>query len=252
MLKDKVIIVTGGAMGMGEASAKKFADYGAKVVIADFNEEEGQKVTDEINENGGQATFVKTDVSSEEDCENMVKHAVETYGRLDGALNNAAVSPDQNKVHEMDMDYYDKLMSVDLKGVVLCMKYELQQFLEQGDGGAIINTSSVSGLRPQPDNPAYCIAKYGVIGATEQAAMDYGEHNIRINTVAPGAINTPMLQQALIDFNLDPDGYAKQLSVLGRFAESDEVAEANAWLLSDKASYVTGATLAVDGGYTSM
>lgn len=170
MLKDKVVIVTGAAMGMGKSSAELFAENGAKVIIADFNKEEGQKVADAI----------KT------------------------------------------------------------------------DGGAIVNTSSVSGIRPQPANPAYVAAKHGVIGATKQAAMDYGDHNIRINSVAPGAIDTPMLRGALEQFGFDPDEYAKQLSMINRFAQPEEVGEANMWLLSDRSSYVTGAVLTVDGGYTAM
>lgn len=252
MLKDKVTIVTGAAMGMGQATAELFAKNGAKVVIADFNEEGGQKVADAIQADGGEATFIKVDVSNEEEVKNLVEKTVEKYGRLDGAVNNAALTPDDKKIDEMDMDYYDRLMSVDLKGVFLCMKYELKQMVKQGDGGSIVNTSSVSGLRPQPANPAYVAAKHGVIGATKQAAMDYGEYNIRVNTVAPGAIDTPMLRGALDQFGLDPVEYAKQLSMINRFAQAEEVGEANMWLLSDRASYVTGAVLPVDGGYTAM
>lgn len=252
MLKDKVVIVTGAAMGMGKSSAELFAENGAKVIIADFNKEEGQKVADAIKTDGGEATFIEVDVSNEEQVKNLVEKTVETYGRLDGALNNAALTPDDKQIAEMDMDYYDRLMSVDLKGVFLCMKYQLKQMVEQGEGGSIVNTSSVSGIRPQPATPAYVAAKHGVIGATKQAAMDYGDHNIRINSVAPGAIDTPMLRGALEQFGLDPDEYAKQLSMINRFAQPEEVGEANMWLLSDRASYVTGAVLTVDGGYTAM
>lgn len=252
MLKDKVVIVTGAAMGMGKSSAELFAENGAKVIIADFNKEEGQKVADAIQADGGEATFIEVDVSNEEQVKNLVEKTVETYGRLDGALNNAALTPDDKQIAEMDMDYYDRLMSVDLKGVFLCMKYQLKQMVEQGEGGSIVNTSSVSGIRPQPSNPAYVAAKHGVIGATKQAAMDYGDYNIRVNSVAPGAIDTPMLRGALEQFGFDPDEYAKQLSMINRFAQPEEVGEANMWLLSDRASYVTGAVLTVDGGYTAM
>ncbi len=251
-LKDKVAIVTGAAMGMGKSTAELFAEVGAKVVIADFNEEEGQKTAEEIKNKGGEATFIQVDVSNEEQVKNLVDQTVETYGRLDVAVNNAAITPDDQPIAEMDMEYYDRLMSVDLKGVMLCMKYEIQQLQKQGDGGSIVNTSSVSGLRPQPANPAYVTAKHGVIGATKTAAMDYSPEGIRVNAVAPGAINTPMLQGALEQFGFDPTEYAKQLSMLGRFAEPEEVAQANLWLCSDLSSYVTGTTLAVDGGYTSM
>lgn len=251
-LKDKVAIVTGAAMGMGESTAELFSEAGAKVVIADYNEEAGQKVAEAIKKSGGEATFVKVDVSNEEQVKNLVEKTVEVYGRLDVAVNNAAITPDDKPIAEMDMDYYDQLMAVDLKGVILCMKYEIQQFQKQGNGGAIVNTSSVSGLRPQPGNPAYVTAKHGVIGATKAAAMDYSPEGIRVNTVCPGAIDTPMLQGALEQFNLDPVEYAKQLSMLGRFADAKEVAHANLWLCSDLSSYVTGATIAVDGGYTAM
>lgn len=251
-LNDKVAIITGAAMGMGESTAELFAEAGAKVVIADYNAEEGQKVADAIKANGGEATFIQVDVSNEEQVKNLVRETVETYGRLDVAVNNAAITPDDKPVAEIDFDYYDQLMGVDLKGVMLCMKYEIEQMLKQGDGGSIVNTSSVSRLRPQPSNPAYVTAKHGVIGATKAAAMDHSSEGIRVNTVCPGAIDTPMLQGALEQFDLDPVEYAKQLSLLGRFAESKEVAHANLWLCSDLSSYVTGATLAVDGGYTAM
>ncbi|MGP6140712.1 SDR family NAD(P)-dependent oxidoreductase [Jeotgalibaca sp. A127] len=251
-LNDKVAIVTGAAMGMGKATAELFAHVGAKVIIADYNEEEGQKTADGIRKNGGEATFVKVDVSKEEQVKNLVEKTVETYGRLDVAVNNAAITPDDKPIAEMDMDYYDRLMSVDLKGIMLCMKYEIQQMLKQGGKSSIVNTSSVSGIRPQPANPAYVTAKHGVIGATKAAAIDYSSKGIRINTVCPGAIDTPMLQNALVQFGLDPVAYAKQLSMLGRFAEAEEVAQANLWLCSDLSSYVTGATIAVDGGYTAM
>lgn len=252
LLKDKVIIITGAAMGMGKASAELFADYGAKVVIADFNEEEGNKVAEAIKAKGQEALFVKVDVSNEEMVKNMVEKTVEKFGRLDGAVNNAAIKPDQGPIHEMDMAYYDRLMSIDLKGVILCMKYELQQFLDQESYGSIVNISSISGMRPQPGTPAYVVAKAGVLGATKQAALDYGKYGIRINSVVPGSVDTPMLRESMAEFNIDPVEYAKHLSLLQRFAEPDEVAEASAWLLSDKASYVTGMRLIVDGGYTSM
>lgn len=143
-------------------------------------------------------------------------------------------------------------MSVDLKGVALCLKYEIQQMLTQGSGGSIVNTSSVSGIRPQPLTPAYIAAKHAVIGLTKSAAMDYSPKGIRVNSVAPGAIDTPMLRGALEQFGFDPVAYAKQLSMLGRFAQAEEVAHANLWLASDDSSFVTGATYAVDGGYTAM
>ena len=182
----------------------------------------------------------------------MVKFTVDTYGRLDVALNNAAITPDDKPVADFDEAYWDRLMSIDLKGVALCIKYQIQQMLKQGDGGSIINTSSVSGIRPQPGTPAYIAAKHAVIGLTKSAAMDYSPQQIRINTVAPGAIDTPMLRGALDQFGFDPDEYAKKLSMLGRFAQAEEVGKATCGLASDDSSYVTGAVIAVDGGYTAM
>lgn len=251
-LKGKVALVTGGAMGMGKSSVEAFAEAGAKVVIGDYNAEEAEKVVKEVSDKGGEVSYVKVDVSDEEQVKNMVQFVVDTYGKLDVALNNAAITPDDQSIAEIDMEYYDKLMSVDLRGVVLCMKYEIQQMLADKTAGSIINTSSVSGIRPQPKTPAYVAAKHGVIGLTKQAAMDYSSKGIRINSVAPGAIDTPMLRGAIEQFGFDAEEYAKQLSMLNRFAQSEEVAQANLWLASDLSSYVTGTVINVDGGYTSM
>ncbi|SDJ58311.1 SDR family NAD(P)-dependent oxidoreductase [Salimicrobium halophilum] len=251
VLEDKVAIVTGAAMGMGEATAKLFADAKAKVVVADMNEEKGLDVVKEIEKNGGTATFVKVDISNSDEVQSMVKETVETYGRLDVAVNNAALTPDDKPVAEFDEAYWDKLMSIDLTGTALCMKYEIQQFLEQGEGGSIVNISSVSGFRPQPNNIAYVAAKHGVVGMTKVAAMEYGEKNIRVNSVAPGAIDTPMLRGALEQFGFTAEEYAPQLSLLNRFGKAEEIAEASLWLASDQSSYVTGTTIHANAGYTS-
>ena len=251
-LNGKVVIITGAAMGMGAATAELMAKAGGKVVIADMNEEVGRQQTEKINAAGGTAAFVKVDVSDEKAVEAMVQFAVDTFGRLDGAVNNAARIPDDKPLAELYENVWDHLLAVDLKGVALCLKYEIRQMLKQGGGGSIVNTSSVSGIRPQPANPAYVAAKHGVIGLTRQAAMDYSPSGIRVNSVAPGAIDTPMLQEALIKFGLDPVTYPKQLSMLGRFAQASEVAEGNLWLISDLSSYVTGTVLSIDGGYTAM
>ena len=251
VLQDKVTIVTGAAMGMGEATARLFAQAGAKVVVADFNEEKGREVTDDIVKNGGDAFFVKVDISKGEEVEKMVAATVEKYGRLDGAVNNAAITPDDKPIHEFDEDYWDRLMAVDLKGTALSMKYELRQLLEQGDGGSIVNISSVSGFRPQPNTFAYVAAKHGVVGMTKNAAVEYGAHNIRVNSVAPGAIDTPMLRGAIEQFGLDEESYAPQLSLLNRFGQPEEIAQASLWLISDQSSYLTGTTIHADAGYTS-
>ncbi len=251
-LDGKVAIVTGSAMGMGATTAELFAKEGAKVIIADFNEEKGREQTEKIKNDGGEVTFFKVDVSNEEQVKDLVEFTVKTYGRLDAAINNAALTPDDKPIADFDLNYWNRLLAVDLTGVALCMKYEIRQMMAQGGGGSIVNVSSVSGIRPQPANPAYVAAKHGVIGLSRNAAMDYSPHGIRINIVAPGAIDTPMLRGALDQFGLDPDDYAKKLSLLGRFARAEEVANAHLWLASDQSSYVTGAIIAVDGGYTAM
>jgi NAD(P)-dependent dehydrogenase (short-subunit alcohol dehydrogenase family) len=251
VLQDKVAIVTGAAQGMGEATARLFAEAGAKVVVADFNQDKGQSVVDDIAAAGGEAFFVKVDVSKGEDVKAMVAAAVEKYGRLDVAVNNAALTPDQAPLHEFDEQYWDRLMSVDLKGVALSLKYEIQQLRAQGGGGSLINISSVSGFRPQPGNPAYIAAKHGVVGLTKAAALENGPENIRVNSVAPGAIDTPMLRGALEEMGIDPEAYAPQLSLLNRFGDAREIAEASLWLASDASSYVTGTTIHADAGYTS-
>lgn len=251
ILEGKVAIVTGAAMGMGEATAKLFAEAGAKVAVADFNAELGEQVATAIQTAGGDATFVRVDISKADEVERMVADTVAAYGRLDAAVNNAALTPDDKLASDFDEDYWDRLMAVDLKGTALCMKYELRQMIAQGDGGSIINISSVSGFRPQPNNIAYVAAKHGVVGMTKVAAMENGDKNIRVNSVAPGAIDTPMLRAALEQFGLSAEEYAPQLSLLNRFGRAEEIAQASLWLASDLSSYVTGTTLHVDAGYTS-
>ncbi|GAA2667611.1 MULTISPECIES: SDR family NAD(P)-dependent oxidoreductase [Actinosynnema] len=251
ILDGKVAIVTGAAMGMGYETAKLFAEAGAKVIVADFNAELGAKVAAEITEAGGTAHFTKVDVSSSEQVQAMVAETVATYGRLDVAVNNAALKPDNAPVAEFDEDYWDRLLSVDLKGTALCMKYEIRQLLAQGGGGSIVNISSVSGFRPQPNNIAYVAAKHGVVGMTKVAALEYGAQNIRVNSVAPGAIDTPMLHAALAETGQTAEEFAPQLSLLGRFGQGREIAQASLWLASDASSYLTGTTIHADAGYTA-
>ncbi|MEV8388890.1 MULTISPECIES: SDR family NAD(P)-dependent oxidoreductase [unclassified Streptomyces] len=251
VLKDKVAIVTGAAMGMGAATAKLFAEAGAEVVVADMNEERGRAVVREIEADGGTAVFQKVDISDSAQAKAVVQAAVDTFGRLDVAVNNAALTPDDNPTAEIDEDYWDRLMSVDLKGAALCLKWELQQLIRQGNGGSIVNISSSSGFRPQPNTPAYNAAKHGVNGLTKTAALENGVHNIRVNVVAPGAIDTPMMRGAMEQFGFTEKEYAPRVSLLGRFGQPREVAQASLWLASDQASYVTGTVLHVDAGYTS-
>ncbi|MFP7170294.1 SDR family NAD(P)-dependent oxidoreductase [Terribacillus halophilus] len=251
VLEGKVAIVTGAAMGMGLATAKLFAEAKAKVVVADFNEEKGRAAVEEMEAAGGTAYFVKVDVSDSAQVKHMVEETVSKFGRLDAAVNNAALTPDNAPAAEFDEAYWDRLIAVDLTGTALCMKYELQQMIKQGEGGSIVNISSVSGFRPQPNNIAYVAAKHGVVGMTKVAALENGPMNIRVNTVAPGAIDTPMLRGSLEETGQTEEEFAPKLSLLGRFGQPEEIAQASLWLASDQSSYVTGTTIHADAGYTS-
>ncbi len=250
-LEGKVAIVTGAAMGMGEATARVFAAAGAHVLVSDINPELGQATVERIEQDGGSASYCRVDVSCAADAQAMVQTAVERYGRLDCAVNNAAVTPDTHPIADLDEEEFDRVLAVDLKGVALCLKYELAQMLEQGDGGAIVNIGSVSSHRPQPNNAAYVAAKHGVIGLTKVASLENAPQGIRVNTVCPGAIDTPMIRGALETVGLTESEFAPVLSLFGRFGRPEEVAQASLWLCSDHSSYVTGAVLAVDAGYTS-
>ncbi len=251
-LEGKVAIVTGAAMGMGAATAELFASCGAKVVVADLNKELGQAVARSIIADGGEAVFAKVDVTRADLVSDMVKTAVRKFGRLDVAVNNAAGSPDKKPLAEMDEDEFDTVLRINLKGVALCLKYEIRQLMAQGGTGSIINIASINGIRPQPSDPGYIASKHGVIGLTKSAAMDYSCHGIRINAIAPGAVDTPMLRRQMQHTGRDLEATGKRLSMLGRAAQPVEIAQASIWLASDASSYVTGVTLPVDGGYTSM
>jgi NAD(P)-dependent dehydrogenase (short-subunit alcohol dehydrogenase family) len=251
VLSGKVAIVTGAAMGMGEATARVFAAAGAHVLVSDIDADAGEATVAAIQRDGGSASYVRTDVSSATDAEAMVGAAVERYGRLDCAVNNAAVTPDTHPLAELDEQEFDRVVAVDLKGVALCLKYEIAQMLEQGDGGSIVNIGSVSSFRPQPNNAAYVAAKHGVIGLSKVASLEAAPQGIRVNTVCPGAIDTPMIRGALETVGSTEEEFAPILSLFGRFGKPEEVAQASLWLCSDQASYVTGAVLAVDAGYTS-
>jgi glucose 1-dehydrogenase len=251
LLDGKVALVTGAAMGMGEATARLFAAAGASVVVADRQADAGEAVVAQITQAGGEASFCAADVSDAGDVAGLVRSAVERYGRIDCAVNNAAVKPDNAPIAELDEAELDRVLAVNLKGVALCLKYEIAEMLKQGGGGAIVNVASVSSFRPQPNSAAYNAAKHGVIGLTKTASLENAPLGIRVNSVCPGAIDTPMVRAALADTGLTEQEFAPLISLFGRFGRPEEVAQASLWLCSDQASYVTGAALAVDAGYTS-
>jgi len=246
-LEDKVGLVTGGASGIGRATAMAFAREGAKVVLADLVVDAGEEVVRLINEAGGEAIFVKCDVSKTAEVEAMINKAVETYGRLDYAFNNAGIGGDIAPVAECTEENWDHVIAVNLKGVWLCLKYEIRQMLKQGPG-AIVNMSSVSGLVGDPDHPAYGASKHGVSGLTKAAALEYARAGIRVNAVCPAAIRTPMIDRTL---QAQPELSWQSLASghpMGRIGEPEEVAEAVLWLCSDAASFITGHLLVLDGG----
>ncbi|HZS10029.1 MAG TPA: glucose 1-dehydrogenase [Blastocatellia bacterium] len=255
---DKVALITGGSSGIGRATALAFAREGAKVVIAARGAERGDAVVREIRAAGGEALFVRTDVSQAGQVEALVAQTVKTYGRLDCAFNNAAT---EAGVFALTGDFseeeFDRCIAINLKSVWLCMKYELQQMLGQG-GGAIVNTSSVNGLGGAQQGALYSAAKSGTLALTKSAAREYAERGIRVNALVAGAFRTPMLEGVFERFSGgDPEAakavesqYA-QLTALKRVGRPEEAAEAVLWLCSDAASYVTGHSMIVDGGMTA-
>ncbi|KSZ56077.1 glucose dehydrogenase [Rhodococcus pyridinivorans KG-16] len=250
VLSGKVAIVTGAAAGIGQETAMLFAEAGAKVAIADVDIEKGTVVVDAVNAAGGEAVFVNVDISQSADVAAMVADVVAKWDRLDIAVNNAAILPSKGLLTDFDEDRWDRLMSVDLKGTALCLKYELRQLQAQGGGGSIINIASGAGFRPVPGQVAYVVAKHGVHALTKVAALENGAAGIRVNTVAPGAVDTAMLRESLAEFNLGTEAeFAPKISVLGRFGQAHEIAQASLWLASDQSSYVTGTVIHADGGH---
>lgn len=249
-LEGKVAVVTGGGSGIGVAVARAFAREGAKVVVADINTPGGERTADMIKEEGGDAIFVQTDVSSGLNVEAMVDKAVEVYGRLDCACNNAGTLGRRVRTHEMTEEEWVRIVGVNLKGVWLCMKYELVQMLKQGKG-AIVNMASFAGVVAANASSAYGASKHGVVGLTKTAAVEYAQSGIRINSVCPGTTRTPMVEPR---FEADPEEERRTASrhPMGRIGRPEEIAEAVVWLCSDAASFVTGHALSVDGGYASQ
>jgi len=246
MLEDKAGVVTGAGQGIGRAIALSYAAEGAAVVVADFNEEMGNETVKLIREAGGDASFVHGDVSKEDSVQAMVAAAVATYGRLDIACNSAAVSRGSGPIHEFERDVFDHTLEMCLTNTWLCMKYQIAAMLESG-GGAIVNISSNSSLRGQAYNTAYAAAKGGVNILTKSSAAEYGALGIRINAVSPGVIRTPGVEQYFKEQPEMAEGL-KKAAVMNRLGEPEEIAEAVTFLSSDRASFITGQLLSVDGG----
>jgi NAD(P)-dependent dehydrogenase (short-subunit alcohol dehydrogenase family) len=243
----KVALITGGGRGIGGVTAKLFAQSGAKIVIGDVDPA-GRENVEAIKRDGGEAIFVQTDVRDEGQVKNLVATAVKTFGGLHCAFNNAGVLPPTVMLAEMDESIFDNTLAVDLKGVFLCMKHEIQHMLKNG-GGAIVNTASIAGMIAEPGISAYITAKHGVIGLSKAAAVEYAGHGIRINALAPGLVDTAMTK-AWFD---DPDMRAHFLAntPIGRVSQPEEMAPVVLFLCSDFASFAVGQTFVIDGGYTT-
>jgi NAD(P)-dependent dehydrogenase (short-subunit alcohol dehydrogenase family) len=246
----KVALVTGGGGGIGRGTALAFAKAGAKVAIADIAEAGGNKTMEMIGQAGGTAMFIKTDVTDAKAVEAVVKKTVETWGRLDCAFNNAGIEEEHMRLADCPEPVFDRIIGINVKGVWLCMKYELAHMLKQG-GGSIVNTASIAGLGGAAKMAAYSASKHAVIGLTKSAAIEYARKNIRVNAVCPAVIRTEMYERALAT---DPSIGPRVLDMhpIGRIGEVEEVAAAVLWLSSPAASFITGFPLAVDGGTTAL
>lgn len=251
MLNDKSIIVTGGSTGIGRAAALRLAAEGAAITLADVNDSGAGEVVDAILAAGGRAHFIHTDVADAAAVDAMVASAVETYGRLDGAFNNAGIEGNFTSIVKMSEEDFDRTVLIDLKGVWLCVKAQITQFLKQESAGSIVSTASVAGLVGTRGGSAYCAAKHGVVGLTRSTALEYGRKGIRVNAVCPGIIETPMLDRMQAESGIAYQQLVDQ-EPIGRLGQPQEIGEAVVWLMSDLSSFVTGIALPVDGGYTAL
>jgi glucose 1-dehydrogenase len=249
----EVALVTGAAGGMGRAIALAFADAGARVVMADIDRAGGEETARLVADSGGDAVFVATDIADPVAAEAMVATAIDRYGALHCAVNAAAIETETAALHDCDIDNFDRMQSVNVRGMFLSMKHEITAMLRNDPGpdgkGRIVNIASTNSFRPQHDQPAYTASKHAVLGLTRSAALDYAGHGIRINAICPGSIDTPMLRQAMERRGRDPHDVAGRLSLIGRFGRPDEIAAAALWLCSDASSFTVGHPLAVDAGY---
>ena len=248
-LEGKVAIVTGAASGIGRASALLFGEERAKVIVADWDEAKGEQVAREVKGKGGEAKFVKVDVSRAEDVQVMVTTAVESYGRLDVLFNNAGVEGEQAPTADCTLENFDRVIAINLRGVFLGMKYGIAAMVKTG-GGSIINNASVAGLVGFMGIPAYCASKGGVIQLTKTAALEYAKEHVRVNAICPGVIWTPMVER----FTSAGEEVRRALEAMepvGRFGTAEEVARLAVFLASEDSSFCTGAPFVVDGGFVA-
>jgi NAD(P)-dependent dehydrogenase (short-subunit alcohol dehydrogenase family) len=248
-IEGRVALITGAAGGIGESTAYAFAAAGAKLMLADFDEERGRTVAAKIVSEGGSAEFTACDVADEAQVKALVERTVSAFGSLDFAHNNAGVTGVNAKLADQEFDTWNKVIGVNLTGVFLCLREELRVMIEQGNG-AIVNTASNAGFRGFEGLGPYVASKHGVIGMTKSAAVEYGPLGLRINAVCPGATESPMLERVLAHDAAIAPAMTSRVP-LGRFGRAQDIAEAVVWLCSDSAAYITGTTLLVDGGNTA-
>ena len=254
LLSGRIALVTGAGAGIGRATALKFAEEGARVVVSDIDADGGAETAEMVRKAGGEATFIRADVSNAVDVDAMVAHAVATYGRLDCACNNAGIEGLVVPMVDQTEENFDRIISVNLRGVFLCLRAEIAALLKSG-GGAIVNLSSVAGLIGFPGLSPYVASKHGVNGLTKNAALEYAKNGIRVNSICPGGIDTRMLD-SLADQASGGSASASEMMAplhpLGRIGTGDEVANLIVWLCSPRASFVTGAHVPIDGGYVAQ
>lgn len=249
LLAGKSILVTGGASGIGRAACLAFAREGARILLSDVNVEGGEETAAAVREEGGDARFARADVSQEADVEGLVRGAVAAFGRLDCAFNNAGITGAVGPLHEIDLEGFERTLRTNLTSIFLCMKHEIRAMLPQ-KGGAIVNTSSGAGVVATPTLAPYCASKHGILGLTKTAALEHARTGIRVNAICPGSIDTPMLQRYMGN-NPGIEKLIKAGQPGGRLGRPEEIAEAAVWLCSDRASFVSGASIFVDGGAIS-
>ena len=249
-----VALITGGATGIGLATARRFAQEGAKVVIASRNEVAGQQAVADIRASGSEATFIQTDVTQEAQIEALIKQTTGTYGRIDAAFNNSGTEGTPAPLADDNLENYQRIFEVNVKGLWLCMKYQLKQMQQQG-AGSIVNNASIAGLIGFPGLGLYTASKHAVLGLTKAAALENAALGIRVNAVSPGMIETDMAERFLSaqpGNKEDVIASVKSMHPIGRFGEPEEIASAVTWLCSDDASFVVGQSLTVDGGFTAI
>jgi len=247
-LAGKVALITGGTSGIGRDTAILFAKHGARVVVTGRRKEEGEETAKLARSAGGETLFLEGDVSKTADVQRFVEKTVEKFGRLDVAFNNAGIEGKWMPITELPEEQFDQVSAINIKGVWLCLKYEMRQMLKQGGGGAIVNMSSVAGLMGNAGSSAYVASKHAVIGLSRTAALEGAAHGIRVNTVCPAVIVTAMAERAFGDLNSNKQLLA--MHPIGRFGKPMEIAEAVLWMCSDLGAFVTGASISVDGGWS--